>query len=100
MSRAEVSSSKGSSRLAAVSGVDGDLAFLGRFAGPLVLLARAMLVYIFLMDGWRQVTHSAEVGDYMRQNGVAPALLPLVILIHLGGGLLVLIGVKARWAAI
>jgi putative oxidoreductase len=100
MSRAEVSSSEGSSRLAAVSGVDGDLAFLRRFAGPLVLLARAMLVYIFLMDGWYQVTHYAGVGDYMSQNGVAPALLPLVILTHLGGGILVLIGVKARWAAI
>jgi putative oxidoreductase len=100
MSRAEVSSSKGSSRLAAAPGVDGDLAFLRRFAGPLVLLARAMLVYIFLMDGWYQVSHYAEVGDYMSQNGVAPALLPLVILTHLGGGILVLIGVKARWAAI
>jgi hypothetical protein len=54
MSRAEVSSSKGSSRLAAAPAVDGDLAFLRRFAGPLVLLARAMLVYIFLMDGWYQ----------------------------------------------
>ena len=100
MSRAEVSSSEGSSRLAAAPAVDGDLAFLRRFAGPLVLLARAMLVYIFLMDGWYQVTHYAEVGDYMSQNGVAPALLPLVILTHLGGGILVLIGVKARWAAI
>jgi hypothetical protein len=84
MSRAEVSSSEGSSRLAAAPAVDGDLAFLRRFAGPLVLLARAMLVYIFLMDGWYQVTHYAGVGDYMSQNGVAPALLPLVILTHLG----------------
>jgi putative oxidoreductase len=94
MSRAEVSSSKGSSRLAATPAVDGDLAFLRRFAGPLVLLARAMLVSIFLMDGWHQVTHYGEVGDYMSQNGVAQ------ILTHLCGGILVLIGVKARWAAI
>jgi putative oxidoreductase len=100
MSRAEVSSSKGSSQLAAVPGVDGDLAFLRRFAGPLVLLARAMLVYIFLTDGCYQVTRYAEVRDCMSQNGVAPALLLLVILTHLGGGILVLIGVKARWAAI
>ena len=99
MSRAELSSPEASSRLAAAA-VDGDLAFLRHFAGPLVLLVRAMLTYIFLKDGWYQVTHYAEVGDYMSQNGVAPALLPLVILTHLGGGILVLIGLKTRWAAI
>ena len=99
MSRAELSSPEALSRRAAAA-VDGDLAFLRRFAGPLVLLARAMLAYIFLKDGWYQVTHYAEVGDYMSQNGVAPALLPLVILTHLGGGILVLIGLKTRWASI
>ena len=80
--------------------IDGDLAFLRRFAGPLLLLARAMLSYIFLTDGWYQAGHYAEVGDYMSQNGVAPVLLPLVILTHLGGGLLALVGLKTRWAAI
>ena len=69
MSRAELSSPEASSRPAAATG-DGDLAFLRRFAGPLVLLARALLVYIFLKDGWYQVTHYAEVADYMSQNGV------------------------------
>ena len=99
MSRAELSSPEASSRRVAAT-VDGDLTFLRRFAGPLVLLARAMLVYIFLKDGWYQVTHDAEVGDYMSQNGVAQALLPLVILTHLGGGILVLIGLKTPWASI
>jgi putative oxidoreductase len=99
MSRAELSSSEASSRPAAAA-VDGDLAFLGRFAGPLVLLARAMLAYIFIMDGWDQIARYTEVGGYMRENGVAPALLPLVILTQLGGGILVLLGLKTRWAAI
>ena len=36
----------------------------------------------------------------MQANGVDPRLLPLVILTELGGGLLVLIGLKVRWAAI
>jgi putative oxidoreductase len=99
MSRAELSSTEASSPRTAAA-VDGDLAFLRRFAGPLVLAARAMLAYIFLMDGWYQVAHYTAVGDYMSQNGVAPALLPLVILTHLGGGILVLIGLKTRWAAI
>lgn len=99
MSRAEFSSPEASSRAAATA-VDGDLAFLRRFAGPLVLLARAMLAYVFLTDGWYQIAHYAEVGGYMRENGVAPALLPLVILTQLGGGILVLFGLKTRWAAI
>ena len=36
----------------------------------------------------------------MRDNGVDARLLPLVILTEFGGGLLVLVGLKTRWAAI
>jgi putative oxidoreductase len=99
MSQAELSPPEASCRPAGAA-VDSDLAFLRRFAGPLVLLARAMLAYIFLSDGWYQIKHYAEVGDYMRENGVASALLPLVILTQLGGGTLVFVGLKTRWAAI
>ena len=42
----------------------------------------------------------AGVVDYMQSNGVDGRLLPLVILTELGGGLLVLFGLKTRWAAI
>jgi len=81
-------------------GFDADFLFLRRFADPLVLLARAMLAYIFVVEGIGKIAHYADVGVYMRDNGVAPALLPLVILTELGGGLLVLVGLKTRWAAI
>jgi putative oxidoreductase len=77
-----------------------DLTFLSRFAGPIGLLARAMMAYIFIVDGVGQITSYADVADYMREHGVVPALLPLVILIELGGGLMVLVGLKTRWAAI
>jgi uncharacterized membrane protein YphA (DoxX/SURF4 family) len=40
------------------------------------------------------------VADYMQAHGVEGRLLPLVILTELGGGLLVLFGLKTRWAAI
>ena len=80
--------------------LDGELAFLRRLAGPLLLLARAMLAYIFVVEGYGKITSYASVGDYMAQHGVAPALLPLVILTELGGGLLVLFGLRMRWAAI
>ena len=79
---------------------DADLAFLRRFAGPIVLLSRAMMATIFVVEGVGKITNYAGVADYMREHGVAPALLPLVILTELGGGLLVLAGFKTRWAAV
>jgi putative oxidoreductase len=77
-----------------------DAGFLWLFADPLVLLARAMLAYIFIAEGFGKIANYADVQGYMRDHGVAPALLPLVILTELGGGLLVLFGLKTRWAAI
>ena len=79
---------------------DADLNFLSRWAGPLGLLARAMLAYIFVVEGAEKITNYAGVVDYMQANGVDGRLLPLVILTELGGGLLVLVGLKTRWAAI
>jgi putative oxidoreductase len=79
---------------------DADLNFLSRWAGPLGLLARAMLAYIFIVEGMGKIAGYARVADYMRAHGVDGRLLPLVILTELGGGLLVLLGLKTRWAAI
>jgi putative oxidoreductase len=79
---------------------DWNLAFLTRLSGPLTLIARAMLAYVFIVDGWGAIADYAGTADYMQSNGVDPRLLPLVILTELGGGLLVLIGFKVRWAAI
>src|SRR5579863_9684831 len=79
---------------------DADLDFLSRWAAPLGLLARAMLAYIFILEGAGKITTYADVVQYMQANGVDGRLLPLVILTELGGGLLVLFGLKTRWAAI
>lgn len=79
---------------------DANLDFLVRWAGPLGLLARAMLAYIFIVDGVEAIGNYAGVVQYMQANGVDGRLLPLVILTELGGGLLVLFGLKTRWAAI
>jgi putative oxidoreductase len=83
-----------------VSAFDADLVFLRGFASPIALLARAMMAYIFVAEGLDTITGYAGVAGYMREHGVASALLPLVILTELGGGLLVLVGLKTRWAAI
>jgi putative oxidoreductase len=79
---------------------DANLNFLSRWAGPLGLLARAMLAYIFIVEGVGKIAGYAGVTGYMQAHGVDGRLLPLVILTELGGGLLVLFGWKTRWAAI
>jgi len=79
---------------------DADLNFLVGWAGPLGLIARAMLAYIFILEGAEKIPSYAGVAGYMQAHGVSGRLLPLVILTELGGGLLVLFGLKTRWAAI
>ena len=73
---------------------DADLRFLSRWSGPLGLLARAMLAYIFIVEGAEKIANYSGVAGYMQANGVDGRLLPLVILTELGGGLLVLVGLR------
>jgi len=79
---------------------DADLNFLVWWACPLGLLARAMLAYIFIVEGAGKIAGYSGVADYMQAHAVDGRLLPLVILTELGGGLLVLVGLKTRWAGI
>ena len=65
-----------------------------------MLVARAMFSYIFIVEGAGKIAGYAGVAGYMQANGVDPRILPFVILTELGGGLLVLFGLKTRWAAI
>jgi len=63
-------------------------------------IARALLAYIFIVAGWGKLTaYSATVG-YMESMGVSGALLPLTILVELGGGLALLLGFQTRFAAL
>lgn len=65
----------------------------------LALIARVLMAYIFLVAGWGKITaYSATVG-YMESMGVPGALLPLTILVEFGGGLALLLGLQARFAA-
>lgn len=61
--------------------------------------ARILMAYIFIVAGWSKITaYSATVG-YMENMGVPGAMLPLTILIEFGGGLALLFGFQARFAA-
>lgn len=66
----------------------------------LALLARIFLAYIFIVAGWGKVSgYEATVG-YMQAMGVPSGLLPLTILLELGGGLAILFGFQTRIIAL
>ena len=66
------------------------------------LVGRVLLALIFIVSGFGKVTGFAATAGYMASKGLPMTQVLLVgaILIELGGGLLVLLGWKARWAAL
>jgi len=64
------------------------------------LLARLLLSQIFILAGISKITGFAGTQAYMDSMGVPGMLLPLVILLELGGGLAVLIGFQTRLVAV
>ena len=65
----------------------------------IALIARILMAYIFLVAGWGKImAYNATVG-YMESMGVPGAMLPLTILVEFGGGLALLFGFQARFAA-
>lgn len=63
------------------------------------LVARILLALIFIMAGISKITGYAGTQGYMDAMGVPGMLLPLVIILELGGGLAILVGWKTRWTA-
>ena len=63
-------------------------------------VGRALLSLIFLWTVVGKITGYAGTQGYMAKFGVPGELLPLVILLELGGGLAILVGWQTRWAAL
>jgi putative oxidoreductase len=63
-------------------------------------VARVFLGHIFLLAGVSKVGAYAGTQGYMESVGVPGMLLPLVILLEVGGGLAIIAGWKTRWTAI
>ena len=72
----------------------------GAGVAALDLAGRAMLATIFLIDGVQQIRFFDATRAYMDDFGVPGGLLPLVIGLHIGGGLAVLSGLLTRIAAL
>ena len=68
----------------------------------LALVGRILLAAIFIISGFGKITGWDGTAAYMASKGLpmVPALLALTIAIELGGGILLAIGYKARWAAL
>jgi putative oxidoreductase len=67
--------------------------------GP--LLARILLSQIFIISGFGKITAFQGTAQYIASHGLPAAQLVtiLTIIVELGGGIALLIGWKARWAA-
>lgn len=69
-------------------------------AAVVALLARALMAWIFLASGYGKIGAYAGTQQYMEAMGVPGALLPLVIITEVGGGLAILLGFQTRLAAL
>ncbi|MBE0613995.1 MAG: DoxX family protein [Burkholderiales bacterium] len=65
------------------------------------LAGRILLALIFIISGYGKLKGYDATAAYMASKGLplVALLLPLTILIELGGGLLIAIGWNARWVA-
>jgi putative oxidoreductase len=64
------------------------------------LFGRIGLSLIFILSGWSKIGGYAGTQQYMDAMGVPGALLPLVILLELGGGLAIAAGLFTRWIGV
>ena len=65
-----------------------------------LLAARILMPILFITAGWGKITGYAGTQQYMEATGVPGALLPLTILLELGGGLAILFGFLTRTTAL
>ena len=68
----------------------------------LPVVGRFLLALIFVLSGWGKITGFEGTVGYMASQGMPfpQFLLPGAILIELGGGLALMLGWQARWAAL
>lgn len=65
-----------------------------------LLVSRVLLALMFVIAGWGKIGGYAGTQGYMEAMGVPGAVLPLVILLELGGGLAIMLGLFTRSIAV
>lgn len=64
------------------------------------LTGRILLATIFVLSGFNKIGGFEGTQGYMKSMGVPGELLPLVILLELGGGIAIVLGLFTRWVAL
>jgi len=64
------------------------------------LAGRVLLGHIFLLAGINKISGYEGTAGYMEAMGVPGALLPLVIILEIAGGLALIIGFRTKWVAL
>ena len=64
------------------------------------LAGRVLLAALFLEDGWTVLSSYAGTIGYLEQHSVPGLLLPLALLIQIGGGVLIILGWWTRLASL
>lgn len=65
-----------------------------------MLAGRILLAQIFVIAGIDKILAYHGTAQYMAAFGVPPILLPLVILLEVGGGAALVLGWQTRWVAL
>ena len=65
-----------------------------------IAIGRIMLGHIFLLAGISKIGAYGATQGYMDAMGVPGMLLPLVILLEVGGGVAIIVGWKTKWASL
>ena len=71
-----------------------------QFQGPIALTGRILLAAMFVLSGFTKISAYSGTQQYMEAFGVPGALLPLVILLELVGGLMIAAGFFTRITAL
>ncbi|MEO1224147.1 MAG: DoxX family protein [Pseudomonadota bacterium] len=66
------------------------------FTAPLLLISRLLIAYFFLPAGIEKIQNYSGTASMMESTGIPGILLPLVILLEIGGALLVAAGFVTR----
>ena len=72
------------------------------FKNPLLVIGRVLLALMFVLAGFDKLGNIAGTAGYIASGGLpmASALAVIVGLLELFGGLAIMIGFQARWAAL